>query len=154
MSIKSEKIPQTLNHLIDHIILMVLIGILTYTVTKSIQTSILLSILNISLDFDHLIEYFLWSGGRFVFCDFFLGKYFGKKRKSFLFFHCWEYVLISLSLWLISHNIILLLFSISISSHLIFDLYTYKSSPIFYSFIYRLYFGFESDKICTKRNST
>lgn len=74
------------------------------------------------IDVDHLLDYFLfYKKLSFNLIDFLSVKYFEIKQTGYLLFHAWEYVLIMLMFYFFTKNKFLLIFSLAIGSHLLWD---------------------------------
>lgn len=133
-------------HLAKHLILAGAVGVLGWILTKSLWSGLAVGILNISLDFDHLFEYLFWSKGKFVLEDFLTGKFFEEKDTVWVIFHAWEYTLLGIPFYLLTKNLVWVLFLVSISLHLLFDQFCYKQDLRFYFLTYRIL-----KKFCKRR---
>ncbi len=124
-------------HFLIHFLLASLTGLFGFFLTKNFFYFFIGFIFNIGLDFDHLIEYFLVSFSKFNLNQFLSGNYFKHKKNLYLFFHAWEYLLVSLIFWLFFKNIFFLVIFIGMATHLAFDQWSYKNSWKVYSLFFR-----------------
>lgn len=82
------------------------------------------------IDADHLIDYLLYSSGKFSLANFRSSRYFDNSGKVYVFFHGFEYAVIFFVIGLLIPNLSWLFFSLALSNlfHLIFD--TISNKPI------------------------
>lgn len=105
------------------------------------------------IDFDHLIDYFLYNGFTFNLMDFLtVQRYMIPSGKIYVLFHGWEYLPVFwfLGKWLEKKfKIKGLVWSICLSylGHLIIDNFSYIHHPMGYSVIYRLFNNFSIQSI-------
>jgi len=144
---RNSQIDWAVWHLVEHLILASAIGVLAWILTKSCLLGLAVGILNISLDFDHLLEYLFWSKGEFVLEDFLTGKFFEGKETVWVIFHAWEYALLGIPFYLLTKNMVWVIFSISISLHLLFDQFIYKKDSKFYFLTYRILKKFDKRRL-------
>ncbi len=82
------------------------------------------------MDTDHFIDYFLHTGFRFNFYEFFTGMYFNQSGKVYLFLHSWELVGFLLLLFLVIKNKLkyswLLFVALGVGVHLLYDMFYYS----------------------------
>src|SRR5258706_3823938 len=98
------------------------------------------------LDADHLFDYIVAFGFSFHPDYFFQGKMFLVNHKTFVVFHSWEFIILLL-IWIryiknISFKYFLLSVSLGLLFHLVYDTFYSHFSIFGYSFIYRLFHGF------------
>lgn len=75
------------------------------------------------IDADHLIDYFIYSGGKFSIGEFRSSNYFDRSGKVYVFAHGFEYAIALIILGLIFPHLGWLFFSLGISNllHLLYD---------------------------------
>jgi hypothetical protein len=138
---------KVLIHLFHHFILGLAVGLFNWWLMKSFWLGILGMMVNIFIDLDHLIEYLVFSR-RFRLREFLSGAHFEEKKKIFVVFHGWEYVILCFILWILTTRSVFLVLGIAIGTHLLFDQLTYELSPWTYFVTYRLKNKFAIKKIC------
>lgn len=148
---KDHNFKFSLIHLLKHLLLAFFCGGIGFILSQKTGYFVFGFLIHLFIDFDHLIEYLVWSKGKFDFFIFFTGDYFNQKDKIYLIFHCWEFVLISLLIWCFNKEIILLVFIVSFLVHYFFDLYSYKNNFKVYLLVYRIRNKFEKKLIFTKK---
>lgn len=125
-----------------------------FFLTKSLHWSALAFLINIFLDADHLIDYWLANGfnldyKRFVRETLGGGLYFVKAGKVFVPFHSWELLpLISITAFVVNAPQLATSFAFGFLPHLIWDQITYAKRPLMYSFIFRALKNFDLEYFC------
>lgn len=111
--------------------------------TKSIKKAIAVVILTYLVDFDHLLEYFLYFGSDFDLIEFLKVEYFRNFGKIHVPLHSWEiaFVLGYLS-WKYKFKGWVSVFFVALLAHLIWDTYSNGLPPLFYFTTYRVLTGF------------
>jgi hypothetical protein len=98
-----------------------------------------------AIDLDHLIDYFMYSGGGFSLSEFLSGSYFFSVNNIYLFLHSWELgLLLFIISWLLKgkYRVFLGFITLSLVVHLWVDVFTYRFDPRVYSIFYRINQGF------------
>jgi len=139
-------------HELIHIVLSMLVGFLIWKyLFKNINVFLIAFLGGVLIDLDHLFDYFLAFGAKFNLTYFAKGYQFLKSDKIYIPLHSWEIVIICFLLFLffaklkklITLRILLLAFSLSLFSHLIFDTISNELPMSSYSFIKRANANFE-----------
>lgn len=144
-------------HLFLHIFTALLAGFVTWFFFGNPLLSFVGGILGgVLIDLDHLIDYFLAFRYRWKLSYFLRGHQFLKSNKIYILFHGWEYViLLAVSIWFIIGmdsrvGVFFISFCSGMFFHLVVDVCVNQGVSFkTYSFLYRLRYGFDVEKLVT-----
>lgn len=96
------------------------------------------------VDFDHWVDYFLWTQvkGANFWQNPLATRFFETADKIYVPLHAWEIVLILLILAWRFKKVIFLAVALGLFSHLVVDQLSYQTHVFSYSLIYRIFVGF------------
>lgn len=122
--------------------------------SKSFLWATLAFLINIFLDADHLVDYWLANGFNLNFKEFVrqtlgAGHYCKKLGKVLVPLHSWELLpLVLLAAWVVNLSQLGTAFTLGFLPHLIWDQITYAKEPLMYFFVFRAFKGFNLEEIC------
>lgn len=122
--------------------------------TRSLLWATFSSLVNIFLDADHLVDYWLANGfnldyKRFVKETFDEGLYFVKSQKIIVPLHSWELLLlVFIASQLTNIPQLGISFAFGFLPHLVWDQITYAEEPLMYFFIFRARHKFDLKEVC------
>ena len=134
-------------HLLQHLLLGGAVFFSTAKLTQDLSWAFVATAVNLLIDLDHLLEYYLYRRG-FSFREFFSGRKKKKKGTIIIFLHAWEYVVVLLLLALWRESLGLALTAFALAAHLAFDQLSWPLHPLSYSLFWRWRVGFSLKKIC------
>jgi len=113
-----------------HFTLSILVGLVIGYFFHNYWSVVAVLITGFLIDSDHLIDYFVFSKGRFNYSQFKSGSYFDDSGKVYVFFHGFEFAIILIILGIVVSNLSWLFFSLGFSNliQLLFD--TVANKPI------------------------
>ncbi|HNX90466.1 MAG TPA: hypothetical protein PKY78_01470 [Candidatus Omnitrophota bacterium] len=132
-----------------HVVITVLLAWFFYIHTDGSFLAVALTFLGgILLDTDHFIDHFAHFGFKLDRETFMYHKYLDS-GKCYIVFHSWE---LAIGICSLSYYIpVLLPFGAGMFAHLLWDqLFSHIDEPLFYCLSYRMYNGFELEKISKK----
>ena len=128
--------------------------------TKSLLWATLTFLINIFLDADHLVDYWLANGfnldyQRFVRETFNGGLYFIKSQKVIVPLHSWEPLLFILAIaWTLNIPQLGVAFALGFLPHLLWDQITYAKRPLMYFLVFRALHQFNLGEICGRETKS
>jgi riboflavin transporter FmnP len=140
-------------HLAIHFFLAVLSGYLVGRRFNKIEIGIIAGILGgFFIDFDHILEYFLFFGPHFNLVYFLQGREFLLTDKIYIWFHAWEYIPILLFvawLWRSKKTVATFILALTLAGavHLVTDSFINEYQFRNYSLIYRQRIGFSASRL-------
>jgi hypothetical protein len=141
-------------HMLVHYFLAAGVFGVMFFLTKSLFWSVLALFINIFLDADHLVDYWLANGFNLDYRRFVRetrggGLYFVKSQKGIVPLHSWELLLL---FFVVAEVLNLPQLAIAIAfgflPHLLWDQITYAQRPLMYSLIFRAFNKFDFKEIC------
>lgn len=113
-----------------HFLLSILVGLVIGYFFRNYWSIVAALTTGFLIDSDHLIDYFIFSKGRFNYLQFKSGSYFDDSGKVYVFAHGFEYAIILIILGVTILNLSWLFLSLGFSNlfHLLFD--TVSNKPI------------------------
>ncbi len=125
-----------------------------FFLTKSFLWAGLAFLINIFLDADHLVDYWLANGfnldyRRFVSETLDEGLYFVKSQKVIVPSHSWELLILALfAAWATNTPQLGIVFAFGFLPHIIWDQITYAKRPLMYFLVFRALHKFNLKKVC------
>lgn len=144
-NLESRLFHRVILDILSHLIFTSALGFWVYSNTSNLTFALYFFAGGILLDLDHFIDYFIYFKAKFRLLDFLNCRYL-KSRKTYLFFHSWELVLISLALSIFWGSAGLFLFSSGLVFHLVID-NVQRKNLLFYLLSYRFYKRFDASSI-------
>ncbi len=141
-------------HMLVHYILAAGALAAVFFLTRSLLWAVVALSINIFLDVDHLIDYWLANGfnldyRRFIRETFDEGQYFVKAQKIIVPLHSWELlILVLFAAWATDTPQLGIAFAFGFLPHLVWDQITYAKEPLMYSLIFRAVHKFDLKKVC------
>lgn len=125
--------------LVLHLIISFFVFVLIYIFFKSWKLAALGFLSGILIDLDHLIDYFLVYRTNFKPEKFFNGYQFIESKKSYVFLHGWEWIIVMLLIGFFAGSIRpAIAIGIGMFGHLAVDqILSFKNEPLFYFLTYR-----------------
>ena len=126
--------------------------------TKSFLWAGLAFLINIFLDADHLVDYWVANGFDLNYKKFVdetvggdePGVYFRKSQKVIVPLHSWELVLLILiAAWVLDLHQLIIAAAFGFLPHLLWDQITYAKEPLMYFFVFRALHKFSLKKFCS-----
>ena len=113
-----------------HFVLSTVVGVLVAYIFGSWWAVPLALASGFFIDLDHLIDYFIFSKGRFSLEEFKIGTYFDDSGKVYVFAHGFEYAIVLIILGILLPSFAWIFFSLGFSNllHLLYD--TVFNKPI------------------------
>lgn len=151
-------------HELIHFILSILVGVIIWKKwCMHIGIFIVALIGGFFIDFDHLFDYFLAFDTKFNLSYFLNGYQFLKNDKIYIFFHAWEWVIITFFIFLFVNFIFknkkvqllsfcMLAFSFSLFLHLLIDITTNDMQTKSYFLLYRTNNNFDLMPMVTEKH--
>ncbi len=121
--------------ILSHFSVGVVFALLFFFVAHNPLDGVMFALGSFVLDFDHLIDHFAYHKNKFSVKDFF-GCTFLRSGKAYVFLHSWEIVFCTLLLSIMLGASALLIFALSLSTHLAIDSLQRKNQ-FFYFLVYR-----------------
>ena len=129
-----------------------------FFLTKSFLWAELAFLINIFLDADHLLDYWLANGFDLNYKKFINetvggdepGIYFRKSQKVVVLFHSWELALLTIvAAWIVNLPQLAIAFAFGFLPHLLWDQLTYAKNPLMYFFVFRAFRRFNLKEVCS-----
>jgi len=150
-----------LKHELTHLVLSLIAAGSIYWYFRKWQVILVALLSGFLVDADHLFDYFLYKKAFiFNFSEFISGNYFRLAGKVYLPFHAFEYAIIAIIAGLLilkftkemqKHTkmivFLLLVFGISLSFHLAFDMFSYRPNWPAYFISYRITHNFDHNGV-------
>lgn len=136
---------------VTHFSLSLLVGILIGFFYQNYSAIYVAFLSGVLIDIDHIVDFLMFNKLKKINMEMLMsGKYFIKNKKIYLFFHGYEYVLITIVLGFIFTEWQWLYFSFSFSllCHLLYDSFYNRTRWFSYFILYRLYKGFNIKAVC------
>jgi len=144
------KIHKVILDIFLHFLLALAISFIIFIKSGKLAYAIIFLGGGVLIDLDHLIDYYFFFRHKFTLKNF-LSCAFLRSGKAYLFLHSWEIVFVGLILGATLESIELLLFSLSLTLHLVID-NMQRKNLLCYFLIYRIAKKFEVRIILPEHN--
>lgn len=118
-----------------HVLLAIIFAFIIYFVSGIFRYSAIFFLGGIFIDLDHLIDYYIFFKNKFK-IKYFINSVFLKSGKAYLLLHSWEINFIVFIIGMAVRSMELMVFSLSLSLHLIVD-NLQRENALAYFLIYR-----------------